>query len=63
MAKEKPTSAHRVSAVRDRSKTVRHVVRRDASGPVREILYPTEPSTIGFDKIDRAIERVLARKK
>ncbi|HXH37418.1 MAG TPA: hypothetical protein VNN08_02215 [Thermoanaerobaculia bacterium] len=29
----------------------------------REILFPTEPSTIGNEKIDRAIERVTSRRK
>lgn len=29
----------------------------------RVILFPTEPSTIGHDKIDRAIERVLSRRR
>jgi hypothetical protein len=29
----------------------------------REILFPTEPSTIGHKRIDRAVERVLSRKK
>jgi hypothetical protein len=29
----------------------------------REILFPTEPTTIGQKKIDRAVERVVARKK
>jgi len=32
-------------------------------GVRREILFPTEPSTIGHQKIDRAIERVVSRKK
>jgi hypothetical protein len=32
-------------------------------GVRREILFPTEPSTIGNEKIDRAIERVISRKK
>lgn len=32
-------------------------------GVRREILFPTEPSTIGHKKIDRAIERVVSRKK
>jgi hypothetical protein len=50
-------------------------VKRDASagtstknsaplkGARREILFPTEPSTIGHKKIDRAVERVISRKK
>ncbi|HEY0373076.1 MAG TPA: hypothetical protein VGD79_13815 [Thermoanaerobaculia bacterium] len=32
-------------------------------GVRREVLFPTEPSTIGHEKIDRAVERVVARKK
>jgi hypothetical protein len=32
-------------------------------GVRREILFPTEPSTIGRKKIDRAVERVVSRKK
>ena len=31
--------------------------------PKRVILFPTEPSTIGNDKIDAAIDAVLAEKK
>lgn len=37
-----------------------HFAKSDTS---REILFPTEPSTIGNDRIDLAIERVLARKQ
>ena len=29
----------------------------------RDILFPTEPSTIGRKKIDRAVEQVVSRKK
>jgi hypothetical protein len=29
----------------------------------REILFPTEPSTIGNEKIDRAIDFVISRRK
>jgi len=32
-------------------------------GARREILFPTEPTTIGHKKIDRAVERVISRKK
>jgi len=32
-------------------------------GVRREVLFPTEPSTIGHRKIDRAVERVVSRKK
>lgn len=55
MAKNKTAPArHRNGAVRDRSQV---------SHDRREILFPTEPSTIGRAKIDRAVERVIARKK
>jgi hypothetical protein len=48
--------------------------RRTASSPLtarwakpqterRKILFPTEPSTIGHKKIDRAVERVVSRKR
>jgi hypothetical protein len=32
-------------------------------GVRREILFPTEPSTIGHKRIDRAVEFVVSRKK
>jgi hypothetical protein len=45
----------------------RFVDQKDASTPFkgvrREVLFPTEASTIGHKKIDRAIERVVSRKK
>lgn len=61
-------------AVRDRSQVSGHWVKRDSNtgcssdsgllkGARREILFPTEPSTIGHKKIDRAVDRVIARKK
>lgn len=68
---------HRNGAVRDRSHTSGEW-KRDANtgqfvnkksdsaafkGVRREILFPTEPSTIGHKKIDRAVERVVSRKK
>ena len=37
--------------------------RRNAKAAHRVILFPTEPSTIGHKKIDRAIERVISRRK
>jgi hypothetical protein len=49
---------HRNGAVRDHSGASGQSRKRG-----REILFPTEPSTIGNEKIDRAIERVLSRKK
>jgi len=46
---------------------LRGVTRKIDSAPFkgarREILFPTEPSTIGHRKIDEAIERVVSRKK
>jgi|GEM_PF-427135 len=38
-------------------------VKAMVKGTRREILFPTEPSTIGHEKIDRAVERVVARRK
>ncbi len=61
MAKNTATAeGHRNGVIRDRSQG------RDSAplkGVRREILFPTEPSTIGYRKIDRAVERVVARKK
>lgn len=55
------------SAVRDRSQEQNPVnerpAKRGGKRPVRVILFPTEPSTIGNDKIDRAIDAVIARRK
>lgn len=49
------------------SKTDRFVDRKRDSAPLkgirRDILFPTEPSTIGREKIDRAIELVVSRRK
>jgi hypothetical protein len=36
---------------------------RPFKGVRREILFPTEPSTIGEKKIDRAVEEVISRRK
>lgn len=78
MAKNRATTeGHRNGAIRDRSQVSEEWVKRDATGrsvekktdPApfkgvrREILFPTEPSTIGHKKIDRAVERVVSRKK
>jgi hypothetical protein len=58
-------SQSREGAVRDHSASERwtagNVVRRKKDA--RVIPFPTEPSTIGDRKIDRAIERVISRKK
>ena len=37
--------------------------KRGGKRPVRVILFPTEPSTIGNEKIDRAIEAVIAARR
>lgn len=79
MAKNNASAdGHRNGAVRDRSRTSGVWVKRDQNsgqfvdtksesapfkGVRREILFPTEPSTIGRKKIDRAVERVVSRKK
>jgi hypothetical protein len=61
MAKDRTTAdQHRNGAVRDRGKVSGTWVKR---GSRREILFPTEPSTIGHKKIDRAVERVVSSKK
>jgi hypothetical protein len=59
-----PTDEHRNGVVRERAQVSGEWVKRDSNtGVRREILFPTEPSTIGHKKIDRAIERVVSRKK
>jgi hypothetical protein len=74
MAKNQATSsAHRNGALRDRSNANGSFVKRDtdsqtgnqkpSKGPRREILFPTEPTTISREKIDRAIEQVIALRK
>jgi hypothetical protein len=79
MSKTKATSSRGASAVRDRSQTANTLgvkregntvrldpKRKDSSpfrGVRREVLFPTEPSTIGNSKIDRAVEIVISRRK
>jgi len=79
MAKNNSSAdGHRKGALRDRSpvngawekrdvSTGRFVDTKSDSAPFkgvrREILFPTEPSTIGHKKIDRAVDRVVSRKK
>jgi hypothetical protein len=71
-----PADGHPKGATRDRSQVSGEWLKRDSTsghfvdqksgsfkGVRREILFPTEPSTIGHKKIDRAIERVASRKK
>jgi hypothetical protein len=68
MAKNKSaTAGHRNGPVRDRSAMSATWSKDDRNNgrfvARREILFPTEASTIGHKKIDRAVERVVARKK
>lgn len=75
MAKNQATgSRQRSSALRDRSQVNGTYVKGDADtsrsldqkrsrANHREILFPTEPTTIPREKIDRAIERVISRRK
>jgi hypothetical protein len=69
MAKNQATHrTHRTSAVRDRSSLSGKFVERDTDkrpfkGTRREILFPTEPTSIPHEKIDRAIDLVMSRKK
>jgi|GEM_PF-1127648 len=73
MAKNQTTAgANGKSVNRDRSQTggsslsSRFVDKRTASrskGTRREILFPTEPTSIPHEQLDRAIDAVMARKK
>lgn len=58
---------HGQRTINDRPQGNGYWSKRDDAGPAktaeRKILFPTEPTTIGRKKIDRAIERVIARKK
>jgi len=64
MAKNRAAVASRVK--RD-DNTGRFIDQKRDSGPFkgvrRTILFPTEASEIGHKRIDRAIERVVSRKK
>ena len=64
---ESSGNGNRSGAVRDRSPVQnpmnKNGVKRGGKKPVRKILFPTEPSTIGNDKIDRAIEAVMSRRE
>ena len=63
MAKNQTTAAGRTSAA------IRKHVKRDADGAKRskrsrrEILFPTEPTSIPREEIDRAIDVVMSRNK
>lgn len=62
-------SSRRSGTVRDRSSlSGKFADRNDADkksfkGTRREILFPTEPTSIPHEQIDRAIDAVMARKK
>jgi hypothetical protein len=68
-----PKSQSAASADR-KSKSANFTVARDSSsgrvvdrtrskGTRREILFPTEPTSIPHEQIDRAIDAVMSRKK
>jgi hypothetical protein len=69
MAKSQPTGTeHRKSKsgnfIATRASDIGRVVDRQRSrGTRREILFPTEPTSIPHEQIDRAIDAVMARKK
>ncbi|MEA2238823.1 MAG: hypothetical protein QOC81_3547 [Thermoanaerobaculia bacterium] len=68
MAKNQATATARgKSVIRDRSSLSGSFTERtEKKKPLkvrREILFPLEPSTIGDDRIDRAIDAVMSRKK
>ena len=79
MAKNRSSAeGHRNGAIRERSQVSGEWVKRDTltgrfidkkidskpfKGVRREVLFPTEPSTLGHKRIDRAVERVVTRKK
>jgi hypothetical protein len=59
-------TAHGKSVIRDRSSVSGTFTKRGEKKPPkvrREILFPLEPSTIGDERIDRAIDAVMSRKK
>jgi len=53
MAKNQPSGSLKRSGIR----------RPSSPKGVRRILFPTEPTTIPHEKIDRAIEQVMSRRK
>ena len=61
----KSDASHRSGSIRDRSQVQydRGHEKSTDKNVRRQILFPTEPSTIGHKKIDRAVERVVSRKK
>jgi hypothetical protein len=56
------TKSGTVTATRD-SGSGRRVDRRRSKGTRREILFPTEPTSIPHEEIDRAIDAVMSRRK
>jgi hypothetical protein len=67
MAKNQAAAtAHGKSVIPDRSSVSETFTERGKKKPPkvrREILFPLEPSTIGDDRITRAIDAVMSRKK
>jgi hypothetical protein len=79
MSKNKATSSRSAGAARERAEVQaseswikrnaegRSSARKKDSSPAkgvrREVLFPTEPSTIGNRKIERAVELVISRRK
>lgn len=72
MPRNQAGGAQRKTVIRDRvsgdfvkrdADTGRTVDGKRSKSPRREILFPTEPTTISREKIDRAIEQVIARRK
>ncbi len=67
MAKNQATAtAPGKSVIRDRSSVTGTFTERGTKKPPkvrREILFPLEPSTIGDERIERAIDAVMSRKK
>jgi hypothetical protein len=61
MAKSQRTGSARNRVIRDRS-----IVSETSTKPSkerREILFPTEPTSIPHEEIDRAIDLVISRRK
>lgn len=60
-----PASAKKQSSGADHSpkKQVNASTAKRGKKPVRVILFPTEPSTIGYDKIDEAVRKVIAARR
>lgn len=68
MAKNPATpSGDRKSVIRDRPRVSGKFADRDGENKQakerRKILFPTEPTSIPHEEIDRAIEQVMSRRK